>query len=409
MKNLIKYTPMYALIRKSQLAPYSPVHLQNAVLEAIKNVPFYNGYDKYIKSPFSIKDFPILCKKDILGNETLLISKRAFKAFLSRKETGGSTGYSLKLFYSPSVIIEKEVIPNYAFSLIGWNLRIATLRGQRPANGKLWQATGNGNIILSSYQLSEDNLDEYLKILRERHISCLHVYPSSLFILARLIKCKYGKVCLPDLKGILASSEIFSVENKKLVKEVFPGVKIIDFYGHNELACCAIAENDGFYHFFKNYGYVEFIETGETVNGNRIAEIVATSIMNTAMPFIRYATEDYVELDKDGNVVSIIGRTSDFVVNADGALTPCIVVTRDRSMMNISNFQYYQSIEGELTFRIVVNQEFNQIDQQYLLEDMNESFNGRMVCKVEIVNSIERTKAGKQKRLVQELNLNKYK
>jgi hypothetical protein len=44
-----------------------------------------------------------------------------------------------------------------------------------------------------------------------------------------------------------------------------------------------------------------------------------------------------------------------------------------------------------------------------MTEDLNRSFNGLVNCSVEIVDEIERTKAGKQKRLVQMLNICDYK
>ena len=161
------------------------------------------------------------------------------------------------------------------------------------------------------------------------------------------------------------------------------------------------------YHFMNNFGYVEFIETEKLKNGNVIAEIVATSIMNTTMPFIRYGTEDFVELDNKGNILSIIGRTSDFVVNNFNDLVPCIVITRNESKKNIINFQYFQDSIGTLEYRVVVNKNFTEKEKEMLEEDLCNSFDGKMNCIVKVVNEIERTKIGKQKRLIQKLDLSR--
>ena len=48
--------------------------------------------------------------------------------------------------------------------------------------------------------------------------------------------------------------------------------------------------------------------------------------MNTTMPFIRYGTDDYVEIDKNGNIIAIIGRSSDFVINKNNDIVPCIII-----------------------------------------------------------------------------------
>ena len=401
--------PIYQIEKKHFNEDIDGATLQNIITKAIKNVPYYYQYNNLVNEKFSLNDFPIIRKRDIMGHESEMVSKKTIRSLLQKAETGGSTGMSLELYYSPTFIIKKQVATDYAFSLIGEDLNVALLRGQRPAEGKIFQKVNNKQILLSSYLLSEDNIDEYIKLLKEYHINCLHVYPSSLSIFIRLIKAKYGTIELPDLKGILSSSEIFSREEKELTKEVLPNVNIVDYYSQNESACCAISVDSGFYRFFSRFGFVEFVDTGERINGNRIAEIVATSVMNTTMPFIRYATDDYVELDDNNNVVSIIGRTSDFVVNKAEQLSPCIVVTRTCSMVNVTNFQFYQPEAGCLIFRVVVNKNFTDKDKNYLIEDMDSSFNGKMDCDVDVVDSIPRTKAGKQKRLIQDIEISKYK
>lgn len=409
LRHLFKLTGCYRTFYKNLDNPLSNDELFSKVRRAIENVPFYSGYERYLTVPFSIKNLPFISKSDIVGKERRFISKKATKFLMQKVETGGSTGTSLALFYSIRTLILNDAVAQKAFEEIGNNLTVGFLRGTRPANGRLCQKVNRHLSIFSSYMLSEDTIDEYLRLFKDRHISCLHVYPSSLMILARLIKNKYGVVDLPDLKGILSSSEIFSKADKQYVSEVFPNVTIVDYYSHNECAVAAYSVNDGFYNFYSQFGYVEFLPTGETSNGNSVAEIIATSIMNEDMPLIRYCTEDFVELDSNNNVVAIIGRTSDFVVTKDKKLAPCIISTRAKSMENVLNFQYYQMQEGKLIFRVVTNEKFNDSDIIYLTEDLQTSFNNRVDCEVSIVKSIDRTKAGKQKRMIQTLDINRYK
>lgn len=408
LRHFFKLTKCYRAFYKNVDRPLSDDELFSKVKRAIENVPFYSGYERYLTAPFSIKNLPFISKSDIVGKERSFISKKATNYLMQKVETGGSTGTSLELFYSLRTLMLNDTIAQKAFEEIGNNLTIGFLRGTRPENGCLCQKVNRHLSIFSSYMLSEDTIDEYLRLFKDRHISCLHVYPSSLMILARLIKNKYGVADLPDLKGILSSSEIFSKADKQYVSEIFPNVKIVDYYSHNECSVAAYSVNDGFYNFYSQFGYVEFLPTGETSNDNSVAEIVATSIMNEDMPFIRYCTEDFVELDSNNNVVAIIGRTSDFVVTKDKKLVPCIISTRAKSMENILNFQYYQMQEGKLTFRAMVSDKFKDSEITYLTEDLQTSFNNRVDCEVSIVKSIDRTKSGKQKRMIQEMDINKY-
>lgn len=381
----------------------------DAVNRALHFTPYYRDYPNTITDIAQVKEFPLLEKVDvILGPPEKFLSQKACKPLTIKRTTGGTSGISLDVFYQLHDILHYHQVANFAFGLIGKKLTVAQLRGNKPGRGKICQKVGP-IFLLSSYQLNDQNLDTYIKVLTDHHISCLHVYPSSITILARLIKRRYGSLCLPDLKGIIASSEIFSREDKQLVKDAFGGVKLVDFYGLNELCCAAVAVDMEPFSFFQDYGYVEFVDTGQvTPSGNKIAQIVATSIMNKTMPLIRYATQDHVEIDPDGQVVAILGRTSDFLVNAHGQLTPCIFVNRDISFRHVVNFQYYQDTPGRLVFRVVTDGKFDAEDEQNLLTDLRQSFLD-LETVVEVVDAVEKTKIGKQKRLIQLLDLSDYK
>ena len=407
-KVFLRYTPLYRKTTKSILQQESNNSLlKEHIYKYIEEVPYYHKHKSIIKDSFDIKELPILRKPDIQGHETEFVSTKVNKHFLFKEKTGGSTGWSLTLFRSFQDVTKSSAYVDYMFSLIGKNLRIAVLRGNKPKEG-IYECISSKKIILSSYSLSPESLETYLDILRKYRISCIHAYPSSISILARLVRNKYGTIQLPDLKGILTSSEIFSREEKLLVSEVFPDVKLVDLYGMSERCCCAYSIGLGYYHFIQDYGYTEFIDTGEKNGDNNIAEIVATSIMNTTMPFIRYGTDDYVEIDKNGNIIAIIGRSSDFVINNNNDIVPCIIIARNESKKNVLNFQYYQDSPGQLVYKVVVNNKFTQEEKKMLEDDLTNSFDNKMTCKVVVVSSIERTKIGKQKRLIQKLDLSKY-
>ena len=283
-------------------------------------------------------------------------------------ETGGSTGVSLSLKRSIRDTIIDTALNDLVFSKIGKHLKIAVLRGHKPKSG-ISERINNNYFLLSSYSINENTLDEYLSFLKHNKINCIQAFPSSITLLSKYIIKKYGSIRLPELKGIIASSEIFDIQSKQLVRKAFENIDIIDYYGHNEQACCAYSLNDSPYSFNYGYGYVEFIETGESINGHKISEIVATSIMNETMPFIRYGTEDYVEIDENNNVLGILGRTSDYVVNSDNVTVPCIVLTRENTLKNVMNFQYYQDTPGVLCFRIIVTENYGPRDQKMIEED----------------------------------------
>ncbi len=415
IRSLVKYTSTYKEARASMECQFAVERLREAVDTAIKHVPYYrdNGYAEFFdEENFDITRFPILHKGNVIGREAEFVSDKYCRFFLRQEKTGGSTGHSMRLFYSPTLSISRMAQPTIIYDrYVGKPFLVGMLRGNKPAVGGLRQRIGGQRIVYSSYQMSEDALDDYLDTMRRDGITCLLAYPSSISVFARLIRDRYGTADLPALKAIIASSEIFSRDDKEVVMQVFPNAAVIDYYSMSEFAAAAYSVGLGNYEFNNNYGYVEFIDTGDrTPAGNRICEIVATSIMNDTMPLIRYATADYAEIDADGNVLNIIGRSSDYAVNRNGELTPCIVVFSKKPMLKVLQFQYYQDTPGKLEFHIIPRgADFTEEDRQILIHDMETSFNGTVDCDVVIVDHMEKTRIGKLRRMVQRLNLSEYK
>lgn len=404
LKKLIHFTPQYYRYRKG--IRRNTGFNQSDVYNVIKDVPYY--IDKgYCNTQF--ENYPILRKKDISGNENLFISTKIHKRFLIKVHTSGSSGISINFWKTIREIIKEEAYNNYEFSLIGKKLRIAVLRGNKPTSGKYEYK--HKHLLLSSYHLSKQTVLEYLQLIEKYKINCLHVYPSAIHIFCKYLKeiLEEQDIKLPNLKGIFSSSEILTAETKNIILQLFPDLILVDRYGSSEQVAMAIALNNGFFHFYNSYGIVEFLDTGLINGENKIKEIIGTSISNKGMPLVRYGTADYVEIDEDNNIVSIIGRTSDFVVNRNKEIVPCIVVTRHKTLDNVITFQYYQDTIGELLVRARVNDKFKDDERKIISEDIGGCFHGLMNVQVEVVKGFETTKNGKHIRCIQKLDLKNIK
>lgn len=410
LKKLVTITPLYSKMRRSL-----DVQEQNLlyttdpkkIKQQIESIPYYRNSAPYLKDGIqAITEYPMLDKSDIVGMEEDFVSGKYCTKLLHKVSTGGTSGKSLNIYKSIRDVIKEEAFMSYAFSLIGKNLKIGFLRGNMPTKGICEQRFGC--LLLSSYNLSKSNVRQYVEAIKKFKIDCLYVYPSSMRIFCKYLRELSGSIALPDLRGILSSSEILSLEDKALILDTFPNITLIDQYGQNEHVAFAISINMGHYKFYKNYSFVEFIDTGIKLGHNKIAEIIGTNLFSRAMPLIRYRTEDFVEIDNDGNICSIIGRTQDFIVNKNHEIVPCIVATRDATLQNVVSFQYYQEEPGKLVFRVMVDDNFSSHDESGILEDMDNCFHRLIDVKVDIVTQMEKTKAGKQRRLIQKLEIKKY-
>ena len=415
VRDLVRFTPRYYKTRRKLSLDFSPVLIEDAIKEAVEHVPYYkkHNYSSFIyhdEEPFSLEHFPILKKDDVLGHEREFVSDRYCKCFLREEKTGGSSGKTMKLYYSPTLSIDRTVFPNMIYDkYVGKMVQLALLRGIIPHNGKLYERIGRHKIVLSSHKLNIDNVEQYINILNNENITCLLAYPSALMVFAKLLKEKGIIFCAPKLKVIFVSSEIFSKEDKTFVKDVFGDITLIDFYSMSEFSTAAYSVDLGHYNFNYNYGYVEFIDTGFTTSlGNHISRIVTTSILNSTMPLIRYDTGDLAEIDNNGEVVSILGRIIHLAVNKNNAAVPCIIIFSKEPMMRVLQYQYYQDTPGVLEVRVLPKQDFSEEDRKVMLNDMKSAFADSMDCNVRIVDKVEYTRSGKLNRMIQKLDFSVY-
>ena len=166
--------------------------LNEILIYSYENIPYYKElFDKKninlpIKNLKEIKSIPILTKEEIRKNYNKIISKRKIKSF--EVNTGGSTGTPLKLLKSKDNRVKEIVFLDYYMQNIGiksFKCRKATIRGPIPKRG-ISEKIGN-ELILSSYLISKDTVKEYIRELEKFNPEILHVYPSSIFLICKLI------------------------------------------------------------------------------------------------------------------------------------------------------------------------------------------------------------------------------
>ncbi len=411
MRELVKYTTLYKSIYRNikinESKEWQLEKVKEIVSYAIKNVPFYSNYSSYLKDGFDIKKLPIIHKEDLVKSGESMVSNKFNKKHLLMVSTGGTTGPSVNIYQSFKESVMSSAYVDYCFSLFGKDLVICTIREHDLTENEDFRFFGN-RLMLAPNKINADTIEHYLSLMKKYRVNCLHVYPSSLQAFCRLVEQKYGDN-LPDLpiKGIYVSSETFSDEVKMLAKKIFPKARILNFYGQTELVGMAIGIDFEPMHFIGSFSYVELIDVDVQQNGNRLAEIVCTGFKKS-MPLIRYATGDYVEIDSNGNIKSIAGRTSEFLIGKNGEVIPCIIVNREDTMKNVILIQYYQDEPGKFIYNVVGNEEFGANDIKAINEDIKLNFGDTLEGKVVQVNSIEKTKRGKHRKIIQKLDVDYY-
>ena len=427
------YTEYTKLLEESQwwsrekLEEYQWCKLEVLLKHAYQNVPYYRRvFDEKGLKPKDIQNWddfrkvPFLTKQIIRDNLEDLVAKNYSQSRKLYVTTGGSTGMPLSLYYEKGVARSKELAFITAlWSRVGYKSgdKLAVLRANLVRgidNRKFWEYEPIKNrLILSSYHMTDENLPLYIEQIRTFKPKFLHIYPSTLTILAMFMK-KNNIQPFQSVKAILASSESMFPLKIKLFEEVFQ-CQFFFWYGLTELSALAgPCEKSIYYHIFPEYSYVELIDS----NGNPVAEentmgeIVGTTFDNDIMPLIRYKTQDLAvhakpkcKCGRNYPLLSRIeGRLQEFFVDKNGSLITFIA--HDYALWNVRDkinaYQYVQNEPGRVLLNIDAKNKFSISDIDSVKRtfwDFYPSFD----IKIKFVEHIPRTERGKFRYLIQKL------
>ena len=180
-------------------------------------------------------------------------------------------------------------------------------------------------LYLSSYHVSEKTVPSYIEAIRAHGSQWLTGYGSAIAALAESA-LKHNLPPLP-LRAVIVSGDTLLPAMRIVIEEFFQ-CPCYDHYGQCEFVCMAMECSYGEKHLIPTVGIVEILrEDGSPCAPGEVGEIVATSLLNDAMPFIRYKTGDYaawgdVQSCPCGNqnrtLTKLEGRVDDFLLTADG-------------------------------------------------------------------------------------------
>ena len=418
---------------KEKLEEYQIQQLELLLNHAYENVPYYTRiFDERHLKPKDIRCFddlrklPYLTKDDIRNNLTDLIDKTTSKSKLRYVTTSGSTGIPLGFYGEKGITDAKEL----AFVWRQWNWagfefgeKRVVLRGDvitKLKNGKprVWEYRPMDRaLILSSCDMPQENLRQFVNLIKEFKPRVIRGAPSCLYIFANFLRT--NDLRLSGIKCVLTSSETLYPFQRELFEECFNS-KVYDHYGNAEGNALVMQCERGGYHVITEYGILELIgEKGTVVNEEgRIGEIVATGFNNYAMPLIRYRTGDMAGLATNKCLCGrqfpllkrIEGRQQEYVVSKNGRLisfNAALFGIHDEKWVNVKKIQCVQEVKGELIIHVVGWQSGTGPDlAMYVLKLLKERLGSELTLEVKLVEDIPPTKSGKHKYLIQKLPIN---
>ena len=324
---------------RSEAEAWQNQQLQTVIELAARRVPYYRekwrGLDwKSVRSAKDLYILPLLDRQSIRQNEKAFIAGGLNPESLWLEKTSGTTGTPLKVYWAPSTLPKWAALKDTMIrSAVGVdNGQPRAMMGTRPImRGRAdtppyWRYNRTWKqLYLSSYHVSQATARLYAEAIQRYGSEWITGIGSAL---AALAECalQSGVPETPLRRAIVSGDTLLPAMRSSI--ESFFKCKCFDHYGQNEGVAMAMECLHGKMHVIPGVGIWEILrEDGSPCAPDEVGEIVGTSLINDAMPLIRYRLGDYAAWAKDqfcpcGNQQPVIkdleGRMDDYVITSDG-------------------------------------------------------------------------------------------
>ncbi len=372
------------------------------------------GFDpRSIKTLDDLSCLPTIDRDDLRNNIEAIYTRSPDSRGVDCVSTGGTGGEPLRFCIGSDRSGVDFAYLVSSWQRVGYDLRTpaAVFRGRAVAEDSRGLRHEFDPILnthnYSAFHMSDENMRRYLEHVRGLGPCVLHVYPSTVAMLARFMR-RHSVARLEQLRGIIAESEIVYPQQRSMVEDVF-GCRYFSCYGHSEkLVSAAECEHSTDYHIWPTYGYFELLDDKgcRISESGRRGEIVGTGFINSVVPFIRYRTGDFATYVSDRCdacrrehvcIRDIEGhRTQEILVAADNSLIPWTALNmHDDTFAYVRRFQFRQEVPGRAVLRVVPGVGFGDEERKRIIKSLDAKLQGRLLLSVVLTDAIDVTPQGK--------------
>lgn len=305
---------------------------------------------------------PALTKAIIKKEEKNLRAKnlpRNRKIF--ENSSGGSTGTPLK-FYQDNCYWNLNIASKiYHFKMLGkdlgeremkiWGSLDDFLKGTEGLKVKFQNFLYNRKFV-QCYKLNDEIIKQIINEINRYKPKLIWTFIDQMHIISRYILKNNIKMHKP-VAIFAGATKVYSYVRKDIEKAF--GVPVIDFYGSRELGdvACECSERNGF-HISSLLNYVEVADNSSKLIYDKEGDFLITSLMNYAMPFIRYKIGDRGVITKRtckcGRgfplIDSISGRMMEMFVKPNGEiLHPLLFINIIKTAFEMNEVRKFQIIQ----------------------------------------------------------------
>ena len=398
---------------RARIASYQQSRLVETMRHAVTQVPFYRslGIDPgSLRGVGDLARFPVLRKADVQRLGDALLADDGDRRGWRVSRTSGSTGQPTETWFCPRSWTLLKGPVKWRRSLTA-GLAVPervmvvgedpddrdTLPRPRPA----WPSP------LSLARVSVHRpFDQQIAFARDWNPSTIYAAPS--WYVEFLDRCEAAAWRTPRVRRLFTSSERLSEATRRRIEQGFDG-RVLDVYGSTEFKEVATECEHGRRHLVFETTFVENLP-GDAAGG--APELVLTTLVNRAMPLLRYALGDLGRL-QDGEcpcgrqspaIADLQGRSVEFLLAADGSRwSPYVASTVVETHPAIARYQLLQAHAGDLLVRYSRRPGRDEpVPGDALARELAAALGGQCRIQFECVQAFERTATGKHRLLIRD-------
>jgi phenylacetate-CoA ligase len=370
------------------LLAYQDSRLRMLVRFAYKHVPYYRSLfaslglsPQDIRGVHDLPALPVLTKNDLEEHWSDFLPQGTHRGRYVTNSTGGSTGRPLVYRMSREDFVLSQVIRHHAYSsAAGYRLgdRMVVLGGSSVLPSR--RSRLKQRIIdcvrhehsYSSFSLSERKFQEIREVLERPGACYMRGYPSSIYLFACSL-LDAGATLRRVPRAVFTTAEMLLPSHRDTIESALQ-TAVFDHYGLNDggVSACE-CENHAGLHVDMVRSVLEVVDdSGKPVGPGVTGHVLATSLYNRAMPFVRYDTGDLAVLEEGEcgcgrhtpRLRSIVGRTGDCLVFRNGRIIAPPILTILFGKYPIRQYQVVQKAPDSLEINLATSKGFTMAHEE---------------------------------------------
>ena len=387
--------------------------LENLLKYAVQNSKFYRNIYANIALPYRVLDIhhlPIISKEELKANLKDIYTVSEKEGIISK--TGGTTGFSMQVLYTPENMQERFAFLDDFRSRAGYELgkKTAWFSGKSLLTEtdikkrRFWKTDYWHKVrYYSTFHIKKDYLKLYVEDLIKFCPEFIVGFPSSIVEIAKF-GIRNGYI-FPEnkVKAVFPTAETVTGEIREVIEKFFH-TKVYNQYASSEGAPFIFECEKSNLHLELQSGIFEVLD--DENNPANEGKLVVTSFTTYGTPLIRYDIGDSIRLEKEGVVCTcgnhnplvkeILGRIDDFIYSPEnGKINLGNVSNTTKDTKGIIKFQVEQNQLNSLEIYMMTDKLYNEKDLEIFQKNWRDRVGDNMIMNFQVVDHISEEKSGK--------------